>query len=230
VEYNTLEGGPQMKYHAALLIFVLTAAPAFAQNAEEEAIRELGMFGVYSLGNLALNDIQRGNDPVQQMKRFFAQAKLPLTSAQEKSLTALIDAEVKVLQSAGQNENEVRRVNADYTKKLNEVLNADQRAELRRYRAEQIMLRGGFPALKLVLENGNAPFNEEQEKQVQAIYLEFNQKVNALMRDKQGNPDHAELSALESQELGKVVRLLTPEQRSALAASRQGPFNARVKP
>jgi hypothetical protein len=219
-----------MKYHTALLIFVLTAAPAFAQNAEEEAIRELGMFGVYSLGNLALNDIQRGNDPVQQMKRFFAQAKLPLTSAQEKSFTALIDAEVKVLQSAGQNENEVRRVNADYTKKLNELLNADQRAELRRYRAEQIMLRGGFPALKLVLENGNAPFNEEQEKQVQALYLEFNQKVNALMRDKQGNPDRAELSALESQELGKVVRLLTPEQRRALAASRQGPFNARVRP
>ena len=219
-----------MKYHAALLVFVLSAAPAFAQNADEEAIRELGMFGVYSLGNLALSDIQRGNDPVQQMKRFFVQAKLPLTSAQEKSLTALIDSEVKTLQTAGQNEDAVRRVNADYTRKLNEVLTADQRAELRRYRAEQIMLRGGFPALKLVLENGNAPFNEQQEKQVQALYLEFNQKVNALMRDKQGNPDRAELSALESQELGKVVRLLTPEQRRALAASRQGPFNARVKP
>jgi hypothetical protein len=219
-----------MKYHAALLVFVLAAVPAFAQNAEEDAIRELGMFGVYSLGNLALNDIQRGNDPVQQMKRFFAQAKLPLTSAQEKSLTGLIDSEVKVLQTAGQNEDSVRRVNADYTKKLNELLNADQRAELRRYRAEQIMLRGGFPALKLVLENGNAPFNEDQEKQVQALYLEFNQKVNALVKDKQGNPDRAELSALEGQELGKVVRLLTPEQRRALAASRQGPFNARVKP
>ena len=68
------------------------------------------------------------------------------------------------------------------------------------------------------------------QSQVQALYLEFNQKVNALVRDKQGNPDRAELSALESQELGKVVRLLTPEQRRALAASRQGPFNARVKP
>jgi hypothetical protein len=219
-----------MKYHNALLVFVLAAAPAFAQNAEEEAVRELGMFGVYSLGNLALNDIQRGNDPVQQMKRFFGQAKLPLTSAQEKSLNTLIDSEVKMLQTAGQNEDAVRRVNADYIKKLNEILNPEQRAELRRYRTEQIMLRGGFPALKLVLENGNAPFNEAQEKQVQALYLEFNQKVSALMRDKQGNPDRAELTALENQELGKVVRLLTPEQRRALAASRQGPFNARVKP
>src|SRR5215467_650153 len=219
-----------MKYHTVLLVFVLAAVPAFAQNAEEEAIRELGMFGVYSLGNLALNDIQRGNDPVQQMKRFFGQEKLPLTSAQEKSLNALIDSEVKMLQTVGQNEDAVKRVNADYMKKLNEILNTEQRAELRRYRAEQIMLRGGFPALQLVLENGNAPFNADQEKQVQAIYLEFNQKVNAMMREKQGNPDRSELTALENQELGRVVRLLTPEQRRALAASRRGPFTARVKP
>jgi hypothetical protein len=133
-----------MKYHAALLVVALAAAPAFAQNPDEDAVRELGMFGVYSLGNLALNDIQRGNDPVQQMKRFFAQEQFPLTSAQEKSLNALIDSEVKMLQTAGQNEDAVKRVNADYMKKLNEILNTEQRAELRRYRAEQIMLRGGF--------------------------------------------------------------------------------------
>src|SRR6185369_11536861 len=153
---------------------------------------------------------------VQQMKRFFSLAKLPLTSAQEKTLTGIVDSGAKALQSAGQNDDAARRVNADYTKKVNDVLTSEQRAELRRYRTEQIMLRGGFPALKLVLENGNAPFNADQEKQVQAIYLEFNQKANALMREKQGNPDRAELTALENQELGKVVRLLTPEQRRAL--------------
>jgi hypothetical protein len=65
---------------------------------------------------------------------------------------------------------------------------------------------------------------------VQAIYLEFNQKVNTMMREKQGNPDRAELTTLENQELGRVIRLLTPEQRRALAASRRGPFTARVKP
>ena len=219
-----------MKYLALLVLILSAAVPAFAQDDEEQAIRELGMFGTYSAGNLALWDIRRGNDPIQQMERFFAQAKLPLTSAQEKTLSGIVDLEAKALQVAGQNEDAVRRVNADYNKKLNELLTADQRAELRRYRTEQIMLRGGFPALKLVLENGNAPFNEEQEKQVQALYLEFNQKVNALVKDKQGNPDRAELTTLENQELGKVVRLLTPEQRRALAASRQGPFNARVKP
>jgi len=219
-----------MRYAIVLGIFILAAQPTFAQAPEEDAIRDLRMFGVYSLGNLALSDIQRGNDPVQQMKRFFSQAKLPLTSAQEKALSGIVDSGVKALQAAGQNDDAMRRVNAEYTKKVNEALTPEQRAEMRRYRTEQIMLRGGFPALKLVLENGNAPFNADQEKQVQAIYLEFNQKVNAMMREKQGNPDRAELTAFENQELGKVVRLLTPEQRRALAASRQGPFNARVRP
>jgi hypothetical protein len=221
-----------MRYRVALLVLVLGAASAFAQNTsgEEDAVRELGMFGVYSLGNLALSDIQRGNDPVQQMKRFFAQAKLPLTPAEEKALSGVVDSQAKALYAAGESEDAIRRVNADYNKKVNELLTPNQRAELRRYRTEQIMLRGGFPALKLVLENGNVPFNDEQEKQVQALYLDFNHKVNALMRESKGNPDRAELTALENQELGNVVKLMTPGQRRALAASRQGTLNARVKP
>jgi hypothetical protein len=219
-----------MKYHAAFFAVILIASPAFAQEGEESALHELGMFGVYSVGNLALNDVQRGNDPVQQMKRFFMQAGFPLTSVEEKQLDAVVAAQVKALLAAGGNEDAVRRVNAEYTKKLNETLTAPQRAELRRYRTEQIMLRGGFPALRLILENGNAPFTEEQEKQVQALYLDFNRQVDALTKEAKGSPDRAQLAALENQELGKVVRLLTPEQRRALAASRQGPINGRVKP
>ena len=219
-----------MKYLVVFFAVMLTAPPLFAQDAEESVLRELGMFGVYSLGNLALNDVQRGNDPVQQLKRFFTTAKLPLTPAEEKQLNVVVAAQVKALQAAGENQDAVRRVNVEYTKKVNEVLTADQRAEMRRYRTEQIMLRGGFPALRLILENGNAPFAEEQEKQVQALYLDFNRQVDALTKESKGNPDRAQLAALENQELGKVVKLLTPEQRRALAASRQGPVNARVKP
>jgi hypothetical protein len=220
-----------MKYHVAFFAVILTVSSTFAQDAEDSSVlRELGMFGVYSLGNLALNDAQRGNDPVQQMKRFFIQAKLPLTSAEEKQLNVIVAGQIKALVAAGENEDAVRRVNADYTKKVNDTLTADQRAELRRYRTEQIMLRGGFPALRLILENGNAPFAVEQEKQVQALYLDFNRQVDAMMKESKGNPDRAQLAALENQELGKVVKLLTPEQRRVLAASRQGPVNAHFKP
>src|SRR3974377_1788333 len=103
-----------MKHYALFLVLVLSAAPVFAQDAEETALRELGMFGVYSLGNLALADIQRGNEPVQQLKRFFSEAKLPLSSQQEKQLTVVVDDAVKALQADPRNEDAARRINGEY--------------------------------------------------------------------------------------------------------------------
>src|ERR1700694_5739771 len=108
-----------MKYHVGFFTVILTVSSAFAQDVEDSVLRELGMFGVYSLGNLALNDVQRGNDPVQQMKRFFTPEKLPLTSAEEKQLNVIVAGQVKALLAAGENEDAVRRVNADYTKRVN---------------------------------------------------------------------------------------------------------------
>jgi hypothetical protein len=49
----------------------LCAAPALAQvPTEEELLRQLGMGGTFAVGNLAVRDLQRGLDPVQQFKRF----------------------------------------------------------------------------------------------------------------------------------------------------------------
>lgn len=219
-----------MKHYAWFLVLVLSAAPVFAQDAEEAALRELGVFGVYSLGNLALVDIQRGNEPVQQLERFFSEAKLPLTGRQEKQLTAAVDDAVKALQANAGNDDAARRINAEYMKKLNETLTPDQRAELRRYRVEQIMMRGGFQALKLIMENAQAPFTEDQEKQVQAVYVELSRQIGQLTKDSKGNIDRTELLKLEGQQLRKVVGLLSPDQRKALIASRRGPISTHVKP
>ena len=219
-----------MKYFAWFLVLILSAAPVFAQDAEEAALRELGIFGVYSLGNLALADIQRGNEPVQQLKRFFSEAKLPLTGRQEKQMTAVVDDAVKALQSNVGNEDAARRINAEYMKKLNETLTPDQRAELRRYRVEQIMMRGGFQALKLIMENAQAPFTEDQEKQVQTVYVELARQIGQLTKDSKGNVDRSELLQLEGGQLRKVLALLTPDQRRALIASRRGPVTGHVKP
>jgi len=220
-----------MKRYLSIMALVLFAVPAFAQQPDEEsALRELGMGALFADGNLALRQLQRGDDPVQQLKRFFAQAKLPLTGAQERQLQPMVDAQIKALENAGQNEEAIRAANQDFTKKSNEVFTVEQRAELRRYRTEQIMMRGGFPALRLILENAQTPFTPDQEKQVAAVYSEFNQKINQLPHDAKGIPNRAELDKLENQQLGKVVRLLTPAQRKALAASRQGTLVSKVRP
>lgn len=214
----------------ALVIALVFTMPALAQQPDEQTPGELGIFGAYSLGNLALQDVERGRDPVVQMQRFFADAKVPLTSPQEDQLTAIVDAQVTALQATNPDNEALRRINAEFNRKINMVLTVEQRAELRRYRSEQIMLRGGFQALNVILQNGNAPLIADQEKQVQALYLAFAQQVAELPRDSKGEPDRAKLGALAAQELGKVVRLLTPEQRRVLAASRQGTLTARVRP
>jgi len=219
-----------MKRHLLVVGVILLAAPAFAQDSEESVLRELGMGAIFADGNLALRQLQRGDGPVQQLKRFFIEARLPLTSQQERRLKSVVDAQITALQAAGQNEDAVRLANQEFTKKSNEVFTTEQRAELRRYRTEQIMMRGGFPALRLTLENAQTPLTPEQEKQAQALYAEFNRQVAQLARDSKGIPDRADLDKLESDALGKVVRLLTPPQRRALATSRQGSLVSKVRP
>jgi hypothetical protein len=188
------------------------------------------MGALFADGNLALRQLQRGNDPVQQLKRFFAEAKTPLTSAQERQLNAVVDAQIKALLAAGDDPEAVRRTNQEFTRKSNEVYTADQRTALRRYRTEQIMMGGGFPALRLVLENAQTPLTPEQEKEVAQLYAEFNRHITQLARETKGVPDRAELDKLENEALGRVVRSLTPAQRKSLAASRQGSITSRVRP
>jgi len=219
-----------MNRHLCIVALILFAVPAIAQDPEESVLRELGMGAIFADGNLALRQLQRGDDPVQQLKRFFIQAGLPLASQQERRLKSIIAAQIKALQAAGQNEEAVRQANQEFSRKSNEVFTTDQRAELRRYRTEQIMMRGGFPALRLTLENAQTPLTPEQEKQAQALYADFNRQVAQLGRDSNGIPDRADLDKLESEALGKVVRLLTPAQRRALAASRQGSLVSKVRP
>ena len=54
------------KYGISIALLVLMAVPAFAQeDAGENVLREIGMFGAYAEGDIALKDLERGNDPIR---------------------------------------------------------------------------------------------------------------------------------------------------------------------
>jgi hypothetical protein len=206
---------------------IFSILPAFGQD-PEETLLQLRIGAVFADGNLALRDIQAENHPVRQMKRFFDDAKLRLSSAQERDLNAIVDAQMLAVSANAQNEEAVRRINQEYTAKFYNVLTPDQRTALRRYRTDQIMMYGGFPALKLVMDNAKTPLTAEQDKQARALYDEFYQQFKQMPRDSKGAADRLQLDKAENETLAKVVRLLTPEQRRALAASRQaGSLNRR---
>jgi hypothetical protein len=208
-----------------VFVLVLSATSSPAQDLDENL--ELRIGAVFAERNLALRDIQADNDPVQQMKRFLRDAKAPLTAAQERQLNAIVDAQIAAVKAAPQNEEAIRHVNQEYTAKFFNALTPDQRTALRRYRTDQIMMYGGFPSLKLILEGAQRPLTAEQENQARAVYEEFYQQFRQMPRDSKGAADRVELDKVENTALAKVIRLLTPDQRRALAASRQGSLNQR---
>lgn len=210
-----------MKRHVVLItLLLLAAAPAFAQETEEDLLRALGMGAVFGGGNLAVKDIDRGNDPVQQLKRFFNENKLPLTKSQESRLNAIIDAQRKMMHSAPQDDDALRKTNIDFMRKVIGVLTQEQQTTWRRYRTEQIMLRGGFDAVQLIMEEAKVPLTAAQEKEISAIYTEFDKQVEQINKDSGGKPDRAALDKLENGALAKIVAHLQAPQRQALRKRR----------
>jgi Spy/CpxP family protein refolding chaperone len=70
------------------------------------------------------------------------------------------------------------------------------------------------------MEEAGAPLTATQEPQIKAFYEEDTQQRAQLRREGQGTADPAKLADLEKATLGKVAKVLTPEQRKALLESR----------
>jgi hypothetical protein len=98
------------------------------------------------------------------------------------------------------------------------ALNDTQQSVLTKMARTQIRSRGGFDALRITLEDANAPLTEEQVPKVKAVFEEQKTARAAFVKQSQGTPDPATLKQLERDALTKVVGLLIPAQRTALLA------------
>jgi hypothetical protein len=115
---------------------------------------------------------------------------------------------------------ELRKINDDLMAKITEALKPDQQAAFKKYLDGEIKRAGGFPALKLTMQEAGAPLTAEQEPQIQAFYNEDAQQRQQLQREAQGRPDPAKVADLEKATMAKIVKVLTPAQRKALLDSR----------
>src|SRR4051812_40625902 len=107
-----------MKRHILILAMFLIAVPAFSQDTEE-ALRELGMGGVFATGNLPVREINEANDPVQQLKRFFFEAKMPLALDQQKKLDAIVEAQRISMTTADSDPQARNRMNVEFMRRIN---------------------------------------------------------------------------------------------------------------
>jgi hypothetical protein len=186
-------------------------------------------------------------DPMDQVKTFLGKANIKLSGDQEKELRPQVEAALKQAQEAterlapqagprggGQRRGgpagafgpnnalttELRRINDDLIAKITVALKPDQQTAFKKFRTDEIKKGGGFPALKLVMEEAGTPLTPEQEQQMQALYAEDARQRIQLTRESQGRPDPAKLDEVERGTMAKVARLLNAAQRKALLDSR----------
>jgi len=114
---------------------------------------------------------------------------------------------------------ELQKINDDVLAKIVGVLKPDQQTAFKKWQNDEIKKAGGFGALKVTMEEAGAALTTTQEPQIQALYVEDQQQRRQLQRDGQGTADPAKIAELEKTTMGKVIRLLTPEQRKALLDS-----------
>jgi hypothetical protein len=198
------------------IVCVFVASPIFAQDVD------LGLGSdVSSLLNLPAprgNAPVRGTSPVDRLVRLrelLAGANLPLTKEQETTLNTLLNTEIPAMRRTLQERigasprnlpnmdelaPEIIRLNDQLLAKMAAApgLNPEQREFIKKLYEDQVKSRGGFDAVKLTLENAGVPLSAEQIAQIQPLFDQQNQT--------------------KGETLAKVIKLLTPAQRSAMVA------------
>lgn len=182
-------------------------------------------------------------DRLGRLRQLLSQSNAPLSGEQETALNALIGTEVPLMRRTLQARVvEIQRNNggdaqgqlptmdelAPEIVRLNDQLlgkiaaapqlNDTQRRIMTKLYKDQVKSRGGFDAIKMTMEDAGSPFSAEQVAQIQPLFDQQNQAKAQLVKESQGTPDKARLDQLQRDTLAKVLKLLTPAQRTALLA------------
>src|SRR5262249_39825706 len=170
-------------------------------------------------------------DRLVRLRELLAGANLPLAKEQEVALNSFLNAEIPAMRRTLQERiaqfrnfpsmdelaPEIVRLNDQLLGKMAAApgLKPEQQAFVKKLYQDQVRSRGGFEAIKLTLENAGVPFSAEQMAQIQPLFDEQNQAKLQLLNE---SPDKLKIDRLQRETLSKVIKLLTPTQRSALVA------------
>jgi hypothetical protein len=180
-------------------------------------------------------------DRLANLRQLLVQSNASLTPEQETGLGALLNSEIPGMRRAlqarvadlqklkgsdaqGQLPSmdelapEIIRLNDQLLGKIAAApqLSDEQHRILTKLYKDQVKSRGGFDAIKMTMEDAGSPFTPEQIASIQPLFDQQSQAKAQLLKDSQGSPDKAKLDQLQRDTLSKVLKLLTPSQRTAL--------------
>jgi hypothetical protein len=107
-------------------------------------------------------------------------------------------------------------MNEALSAKVIAALRPDQQSALRSWQSQQIRSRR-IETLKRDMTAAGVALTPEQLPQIEAIYTEESQARTQMLLQTNGTPAPATVAQLETQTMLKVVRILTAEQKKALA-------------
>jgi hypothetical protein len=233
-----------MKRVMLAIACVFLASPVFAQDVDLGLGGDAS--SLLNLPAPRGNAASRAASPVDRLVRLrelLVAANLPLAKEQEAALNSFLSAEIPAMRRTLQERiaelqktkgsgaapgnlpsmdelaPEIIRLNDQLLEKMAAApnLNPEQQAFVKKLYQAQVKSRGGFDAIKLTLDNAGVPFSSEQIARIQRLFDEQNQAKLQLLKDSQP-PDKGKIDQLQLDTLAKVIKLLTPTQRSALEA------------
>jgi len=118
----------------------------------------------------------------------------------------------------GRNPDQSRRQEEQFIANFLPLLTPEQTTVWKTFERQQIRARGGYPALKLALEDAGTPPAPEQEVQMQEAFRTYDQRQRELRREAGpgGTPDAAKMKEAENLYLTSLLKALNAEQRKAL--------------
>ncbi len=121
---------------------------------------------------------------------------------------------------------EARKMSDQLVDKVIAGLRIDQQGALRRYQSEQLRVKR-LNQFTTSMAAAGLPLTDDQKTEIETLYARESRLRTLIIVEAKGEPHQEQVSRLEAQTTQRVIRLLNPTQKLALAQakskSRQAP-------